>query len=357
MEIEGIEKSVSKKMKRFLLILNCILLGVGNSGGPLIMRLYFLRGGKRIWLSSFLETTGCPIIFIPLLIVYLHRRRRHQSTPLFFTTPPLFFAAAFIGVLTGLDNYLYAYGVSLLPISTSALINTSHLVFTAGFAFLLVRQKLTSFSLNAIFLLTMGSVLLAVHSNGDRPEGESNKEYYLGFIMTVAAAALYGLVLPMVELMYKKTKQRMSYTVVMEVQLVMCFFSTLLCCVGMFINNDFKAIPKEAREYELGKRNYYLVLIGNGILWQCFFLGSIGVIFTSSSLCSAIITTADLPITQILGVLLYKEKYKTEKALSLILSLWGFLSYFYGQIKDNNKNQKKNEDQNPEDKQTSDDVA
>ncbi|XP_047319689.1 purine permease 1-like [Impatiens glandulifera] len=234
MEIE-----VNKKMKRFLLILNCILLGVGNSCGPLIMRLYFLRGGKRIWLSSFLETAGWPIIFIPLFIAYLHRRRRrrnlqsdHHSTPLFFTTTPLFFAAAIIGILTGLDNYLYAYGVSLLPISTSALINTSQLAFTAGFAFLLVRQKLTPFSVNAIFLLTMGSVLLAMHSNGDRPDGESNKKYYLGFIMTVAAAALYGLVLPMVELMYKKTKQRMSYTVVMEVQLVICFFSTLFCCVG-----------------------------------------------------------------------------------------------------------------------------
>ncbi|XP_047319615.1 purine permease 3-like [Impatiens glandulifera] len=328
-------------MKRFLLILNCILLSVGNSGVPLIMRLYFLRGGKRIWLSSFLGTAGWPIILIPLFIVYLHRRQQQQqSTPLFFTTPPLFFAAAFIGILTGLDNYLYAYGVSLLPISTSALINTSHLAFTAGFSFLLFRQRLTSFSVNAIFLLTTGSVLLAVHSNGDRPEGESNKEYYLGFMMMVAAAALYGLVLPMVELMYKKTKLAMTYTVVMEVQLVMCFFSTLFCCVGMFINNDFKAIPKEARQYELGERNYYLVLIGNGILWQCFSLGAIGVIFTSSSLCAAIITTADLPIIQILGVFLYKEKYNTEKAFSLILSLWGFLSYFYGQIKDNNKNQK-----------------
>ncbi|KAG2698855.1 hypothetical protein I3760_07G167400 [Carya illinoinensis] len=228
-------------MKKLLLILNCILLSIGNCGGPLIMRLYFIHGGKRVWLSSWLETGGFPVILLPLAFVYFQRRATQgPGTELFFMKPPLFLAAAFIGIVTGLDDYLYAYGVARLPVSTSSLIIASQLAFTAGFAFLLVKQKFTSYSINAVFLLTVGAAVLALHTSNDRPEGESNKEYLAGFFMTLGASALYGFLLPLVELTYKKSKQEMTYSLVMEIQMVMSFFATLFCTVGMLINKDFQ---------------------------------------------------------------------------------------------------------------------
>ncbi|RVW55992.1 Purine permease 1 [Vitis vinifera] len=129
---------------------------------------------------------------------HLHPPPNQARLPckLFFMKPPLFVASAVIGVLTGFDDYLYAYGVAKLPVSTSALIIASQLAFTAAFAFLLVKQKFTSYSVNAIFLLSIGAGVLALHTSSDRPANESNKEYYLGFVMTLAAAALYGFILP-----------------------------------------------------------------------------------------------------------------------------------------------------------------
>ncbi|KAL0354688.1 UNVERIFIED_CONTAM: Purine permease 1 [Sesamum radiatum] len=59
-----------------------------------------------------------------------------------------------------------------------------------------------------------------LHTSGDRPEGESNKEYLTGFFMTVVAAVLYGLIVPVVEYTYKKAKQPVTYTLVMEIQWV-----------------------------------------------------------------------------------------------------------------------------------------
>jgi drug/metabolite transporter (DMT)-like permease len=228
-------------MKKILLILNCILLSIGNCGGPLIMRLYFLHGGKRVWLSSWLETGGWPIILLPLTVTYFHRRTTQgPRAKLFFMKPPLFIASAGIGILTGFDDYLYAYGVARLPVSTSSLIVASQLAFTAGFAFLLVKQKFTSYSINAVVLLTIGAGVLALHTSNDRPKGESNKQYFVGFLMTLAASALYGFLLPLIELTYKKSKQEITYSLVMEVQIVMSLFATLLCTVGMLINNDFK---------------------------------------------------------------------------------------------------------------------
>ncbi|KAD4584745.1 hypothetical protein E3N88_22346 [Mikania micrantha] len=234
---------VTPATKTTLLTLSCILLSVGNCGGPLITRLYFIHGGNRVWLSSSLETAGWPVITIVLILLYFHRRRasgNNKPTTFFYMRRRLFFAVAFIGVITGIDDYLYAYGVARLPISTSALILAPHLAFVAFFAYVLVRQKFTPYSINAVVLLTVGAGVLALHTSGDRPEGESKKEYVMGFVMTVAAALLYGFVLPLIELTYKNAKQEITYTLVVEIQMIMCLFATLFCVVGMALNNDFK---------------------------------------------------------------------------------------------------------------------
>ncbi|PON63417.1 Purine permease [Parasponia andersonii] len=348
MEMDQEDHDQSAKHNRSLLILNCILLTIGNCGGPLIMRLYFIHGGKRVWLSSWLETGGCFIILIPLAAAYFHRRRRRlASARLVQMEPFLFLGSAVIGLATGFDDYLYAYGVARLPVSTSSLIIASQLAFTAGFAFLLVKQRFTSYSVNAVVLLTVGGAVLALHTSGDRPKGESEKDYVVGFLMTVAAAVLYGFILPLVELMYKKAKQRITYSLVLEIQLVMCFFATLFCTVGMLVNKDFKAIPREARKFELGETTYYVVLVLSAIIWQGFFLGAIGVIFCASSLLSGIVIAVLLPVTEILAVIFYKENFQAEKGVSLALSLWGFVSYFYGEIKQSKKIKKERDNKQP----------
>ncbi|XP_068309868.1 purine permease 3-like [Pyrus communis] len=343
METDHIEKR-NAVMKKLLLVISCTLLSIGTCGGPLVMRLYFIHGGKHIWLSSWLQTGGWPIIFIPIAIGYYHRRKTEgPSTKLFFMKLPLFMASAVIGVLTGLDDYLYAYGVARLPVSTSALIIAGQLAFTALFAFILVKQKFTSFSINAVVLLTMGAAVLGLNISSDRPEGESKKEYIAGFFMTVAAASLYGFVLPLIELTYKRAKQTVTYALVLEIQSVMCLFATLFCTLGMLINNDFKVIPREARKFDLGETRYYLVLVLSATVWQAFFLGAIGIIFCASSLLSGIVIAVLLPITEILAVIFYHEKFQPEKGVSLALSAWGFVSYFYGEIKQNKQKEKEKE--------------
>ncbi|XP_055824153.1 purine permease 3-like [Solanum dulcamara] len=351
----------SSRTKKFLLVINCIILAIGNCGGPLITRLYFIKGGKRIWLSSWLQTVAWPIILIPLAFSYFNRRREFQGkifenndnnnnnskTKVILMTPWIFVSSIGIGVLIGFDNYLYAYGVAKLPVSTSALLIASQLAFTAGFAFLLVKQKFTSYSINSIFVLTLGAVVLALHANGDRPNGEPKKEYVLGFIMTLGAAALYGLILPLFELLYKKAKQGITYTLVLEIQAVYCLISTVVCTIGMIINKDFQAMSREAKSFELGEGRYYIVIIWSAIIWQCFFLGAIGVVYSSSSLVSGIVITVLLPITEILGVVFYGEKFTAEKGISLVLSIWGFISYLYGDIKAS-KVKTKNESQEQE---------
>ncbi|KAL4564868.1 hypothetical protein LXL04_028942 [Taraxacum kok-saghyz] len=110
-------------------------------------------------------------------IEYMRPRHGVLEPPLggsaFAPGPRVFFAAAVIGVLTGVDNFLNACGISLLPVSTTSLIIASQLGVTVFFAFLLVK------------LFTLYSI-----------------------------TALYVLVLPMVEMTYNKAKQAITYTLV-----------------------------------------------------------------------------------------------------------------------------------------------
>ncbi|KAK1302805.1 Purine permease 3 [Acorus calamus] len=327
-------------LKKTLLILNCLLLILGSVGGPLLLRLYFNRGGSRKWLSSWLETAGWPFLLLPLLFSYLHRSRHHHPTQAFLITPSLFLASAALGLLTGFDDFLYAYGLSYLPVSTSALLTSTHLVFTAAFAFIIVRQRFTAYSLNAVALLSVGAVVLALHTSGDRPEGESKKEYFVGFFLILAAAALYGFVLPMIELTYRKTKTVVTYALVMEMQMVMSFFATAFCTVGMVVNKDFQVMTKEAKEYELGETKYYVVLVFCAIFWQLFFVGAVGAISCYSSLLAGIIIAVMIPVTESLAVLFFHENFSGEKGISLALSIWGFASYFYGEYKMEKKKRK-----------------
>ncbi|KAG2327859.1 hypothetical protein Bca52824_010587 [Brassica carinata] len=334
------------KMKTVLVIINCIILAIGNCGGPLMTRLYYRNGGKRIWFSSFLQTSGCPVLLLPLLFSFLSRHRKQEEdqeeakTTLILMKHPLFFASVLFGLLIGFDNYLYAYGLAYLPVSTSSLIISSQLAFTALFAFFMVKQRFTPFTINAVVLLTLGAGSLALHADGDKLAKETHKEYIIGFLMTVAAAVLYAFVLPLVELTYKKASQRISYTLVLEMQMVLCLVATCFCLVGMLADGDFKELAREAREFKLGGSTcYYIVVVFTAIIWQGFFLGSIGMIFCASSLVSGVLISALLPLTEVLAVLFFREKFQAEKGVSLFLSLWGFVSYFYGQFKTEKENQ------------------
>lgn len=337
MEEEANKKVNGNKRNLHLLLLNTIFLAIGACGGPMVMRLYFIHGGKRVWLLSWLQTGGWPINLIPLVITYIHRRHREGSSAakLVFMGRPMFMAATIIGVVCGFCNYLYGYGIAHLPLSTFTLIAASHLTFTAVFAFVLVKQKFSPYSINAVVMLTTGAGVLALHTSSDRPKGESSKEYYLGFFLALAWAVVGGFVFPFLELSYKKARQAVTYTLVLEIQLVSCFFATVVCTIGMAINNDFKAITREARNFGLGETTYYVVLVASGIVWQICTLGVIGVTFSGSSLLSAMMLAILLPVTEILAVILYKEKFTAEKGVSLALSLWGFVSYFYGELKHN----------------------
>ncbi|CAN6204730.1 unnamed protein product [Urochloa humidicola] len=336
-------RSKSKTLQRLMVALHCVLLGVGITGGQLLSRLYYNKGGHRQWLSAWLTTGGWPLLLIPLAASYATRRARARvdddrgvgaAAPVLLTPPRILLAAAGLGLVAGVDNFLYAYGLEFLPVSTSAILISTQLAFTVFFAFLIVGQRLTPATVNAVALLTVGAVVLGLHVSSDRPAGVTGAQYWLGFALTLGAAVLNGLFFPLVELAYKCAaggSRALTYAVAMEVQLVIGFVATAFCTVGMIVNKDFQAIPREAKQFELGETKYYMVLVWAAVLWEFFFLGTVGIIFCVHTLMAGILMAVFIPVTEVAAVIFLHEKFSSEKDVALVLSLWGLASYSYGE--------------------------
>ncbi|WOL08744.1 purine permease 3 [Canna indica] len=299
---------------------------------PLLFRLYYIHGGQRKWFTSWLQTSAWPLTLIPLAASA--PPRTNQPPPkLWISTPPVVVACSLLGILIGLVDFLYAYAAAYLPVSTSSIILSTQLAFTALFAFLVTRQKFTAFSVNAVVLLMTSSVLLGLNANGDRPEGVSKGKYLLGFFLLLLASALYGLFLPLLELTYNKAKHAVCYTMAMEVQLLIGFFATAFCTVGMIANNDFHVIEREAQEFGLGELKYYMIVTWSSIVCDILFIAIVGTVFYGSALLSGIIFSFSTPIIEVFAVIFLDESFSSAKGVALVLSFWGFAYYFYGEYK------------------------
>ncbi|KAK9150599.1 hypothetical protein Syun_008908 [Stephania yunnanensis] len=337
-----------KKIKRT--ITNWILLSiyltcvtVGGVGGPLLQRLYYNHGGNRKWFMCFLQTVAFPFLIIPLSAASSPSPKRILTME-----PLLFHSGALLGLFSGALSYMNSIGLLYLPVSTYSLISCSNLAFLALFSFIIVKQKFTFYSVNAVVLLTLGALVLALHSSSDRPAGVSKGQYFLGFFVTLGAAVFAGALFPLIELTYMKCRRPVDTVAVTQFQLVINLFSTLICTVGMIINNDFQVIKREAAEFGLGETKYYVIVVALAVFWQLTTVGMIGIVHCTTSLFAGISGSIMVPILLVAGVITFNEKFTGEKGMSLALCLWGFVSYFLGEYKTTDKELQANELDNKE---------
>lgn len=187
--------------------------------------------------------------------------------------------------------------------------------------------------------MTFGSLILGLHMRGDRPAGESKGLYTLGFMMNLAAAALHGFIMAGVEYTHLKAGVTITYDLMMQMQFLVSVFATLFCTVPMIINHDFQAMPKEAASFGLGPLKYYMILLSAALALQCLVIGSLGVIFSSTSLLGGIVSALVVPVQQGFAVFFLPESFNGDKGIALGLCLWGFASFFYGEYKASLKRQ------------------
>ncbi|KAJ0971724.1 hypothetical protein J5N97_019683 [Dioscorea zingiberensis] len=314
---------------RLLLAINYGLLLVGTLSSSILLRFYYIHGGSSRWLTTLIQSSAFPILLLPIFF------SSNASSHLFSTfTPKLLLLCVSIGLLNGVNNLLISWGISYLPLSTSSLILSSQLAFTLLLSVLLVRQTITFINLNCVILLTLSAILLAVGSDSDRPDGTTKLQFFMGFFATLGASLLFALYLPLVQLVYQGLSK---YKTVMEMQVIMQASATVFALVGMMAGGGVAEVRKDMRKerggFDLGLRVYWGTVAATAVCWQMCFMGTAGLVFLTSSLNSGVCMTALLSLNVLGGVVVFGDAFGAEKAVSLVLCLWAFSSYLYGEYR------------------------
>ncbi|KAI4298228.1 hypothetical protein L6164_031811 [Bauhinia variegata] len=305
---------------------------LGESAATLLGRLYYDKGGKSKWMGTLLQVIGFPILLPYYCFSTPKTSNRDNST---LTRQPslsiLAFAYVSLGLLLALDCYLYSVGLMYLPVSTYSIISSTQLAFNAFFAFFLNNLKFTPSIVNSLVLLTISSTLL-VFQTGSADSGEISKgKYVIGFISTLAASAGYGLLLSLTQFAFMKLQARETLKMVMDMTMYQSNVASCATLVGLFSSGEWKGLKTEIEEFKLRKLFYVLILSFKAISWQVSSIGSVGLIFEVSSLFSNAISVLSLPIVPIMSVIFFHDRMHGIKVISLVLAIWGFVSYIYQQ--------------------------
>ena len=331
------QKGIISTSKRYininmpLLVINYACLFVGSLSSSLLSKYYFTHKGSSRWVSTWVQTAGFPLLMIPICVPYLFKFTKR--VPFTDFTPRMLILSISIGVMLGFNNLFFSWGNSYLPVSTSALLLSSQLLFNLLFSVIIVKQEITFSNVNCVILLTLSSILLALDSSHERPQGLTQKNYFIGFFCTIGAGLMFALYLPLMEKIYKKVN---CYQMVMEMQVIMEAAATALAIIGMTWDGGFSEMKVESQTvFDKGSRVYWVTVMGNVVTWQLCFMGTAGMVFLTSSLTGGISMTFLLSMNVLGGVVVFRDAFGGVKAVSTFLCIWGFCSYVYGIYKYN----------------------
>lgn len=307
--------------------LNIFFLVAGQTAAVLLGRFYYDQGGSSTYMATLIQTAGFPILFIPLLFI-----PASQSSP----TPSDSLSGKYIGliyiclgIVVAGDNLLYSYGLLYLSASTYSLICSTQLAFNAIFAYFINAQKFTPLILNAVVILSYSAALIGVNESSDAPEGVTRAQYAIGFVCTLGASAIYSLLLSLMQLTFQKALKRVSFSVVLEMQIYPSIVASIVTVIALFVSGQWRTLEGEMHGFHSGKVSYVMTLVWTAVCWQVCSVGVVGLIFLVSSLFSNVISTVALVVGPIASVIAFHDKMNGVKIIVMLQALWGFASYIY----------------------------
>lgn len=313
----------------------------GQTSATLLGRYYYDQGGSSKWISTFVQTAGFPILFFAMFF-FPSKSSSTETTIGNSDTPIAKIALIYIvlGLIIAADDMMYSNGLMYLPVSTYSLICASQLAFNVVFSYVLNSQKITTLILNSVVLLTLSASLLGVNEESQGTTGVSRGKYLLGFLLTLGASGTYSLILSLMQLTFENVIKKHTFSAVLNMQIYTALVATFASLVGLFASGEWETLKGEMDRFRSGQFSYLMTLVWTAVSWQVASVGVVGLIFEVSSLFSNVISTLALPVVPLFAVMIFHDKMDGVKIISMLIAIWGFVSYLYQHYLDDKKARK-----------------
>lgn len=297
----------------------------GTTVATLLGRLYYNSGGNSKWMATLTQSGGSPLLLVPLLMTPAPPAEERQ--PAASKMLPIYVG---IGVLIGFDNLMYSYALQYLPVSTFSLVAATQLAFNAVTSRLINAQRFTALIANSVVLLTFSAALLGVGSASDgTSSGVPRGKYPVGFVLVLAASALFALIMSLFEATFEKVIRARTLRWVLSLQMYTNLVAAAVSVAGLMASGDWRTIPAEMAAFRDGRARYVLTLVGTAVSWQAAAVGMVRLVARVSSLFANVTATLSLPLVPVFAVALFGDRMTGIKVVAMLMAVWGFLSYVY----------------------------
>ncbi|CAO2043493.1 unnamed protein product [Urochloa humidicola] len=308
-----------------MVALDMLMVLCGTTVATLLGRLYYNSGGNSKWMATLTQSGGAPLLLVPLLTTPPPSPEEHRPAP-----SRMLLIYAGIGVLIGFDNLMYSYALQYLPVSTFSLVAATQLAFNAVTSRFLNAQRFTALIANSVAVLTFSAALLGVGSSSDDTSSTVPRgKYPVGFVLVLAASALFALILSLFEVTFEKVIRARTLRWVLAMQMNTNLVASGVSVAGLMASGDWRTVPGEMAAFRDGKARYVMTLMGTAVAWQAAAVGAVRLIARVSSLFANVTATLALPLVPVFAVVLFGDRMTGIKVVAMLMAVWGFLSYVY----------------------------
>ncbi|XP_010539873.1 PREDICTED: probable purine permease 14 [Tarenaya hassleriana] len=300
------------------------------------------------WTQSLLQSVGFPLLILPFLLF----PSKKQSNP-----PPItsdrssvkYLAIIYpcIGITMAAHGRLTTTAKLNIPFGIFTLIYTTQLLFTSVFSRIFNKTRFNRWIIISLaFSIATGALTLSSSFGGEPDEAEEN--WGKGSWSALSAAAIFSLLLCNVQNTFdsviskrEEAKNRKpSFAVVMEMLILASLVASVMSAAALLISGEHHDLRREMEGFSKGKGSYVLVMAGQAVAWQIYWVGIVGLVFVVSCVFSNIISVITWPIVSALVVVFFDfmdDDFDAFKGAAFAAALLSLSAYVYWLKKEDKK--------------------
>ncbi|CAN6886496.1 hypothetical protein Bca4012_071048 [Brassica carinata] len=335
------------------ILLSTICVIIGQSIAKLLENFYYdkinrseyneHRQNDGVWTQALLQTVGFPLLLLPFIILTAKKHNQPSSDQFHYKSLAVIYIC--MGIVMSVQGRLSAMGKLEIPFGIFTLIYTTQLFFTPIFARFVNKIKFNRWVVISLVLAIVTGALTLSSSFGGEPD-EAELNYARGSWAALFAAVCFSLLLCNIQNVFdsyifkrtESTTRKPSFSSVFEVIIFSSLVATLISMVGLLIAGEQHDLKREMNGFPKGKGSYVMAMVGQAVSWQIYWVGTVGLVFSVSSVLSNVISVVTWPIVSVLVVIFFNymdDELDVFKGVALITAVLSAAAYFFRLHKEN----------------------